>query len=465
MSRPHLFPARAFLTVLVVTAVVATACSKSSTSPAPGESPGNTGFLERALAEGKEAAAAQQRQAKEAQARIKHVVFLIKENRTFDHYFGKFPGADGAQSGQTCSGKTVPLTRAPDDQADITHSFIAGLTAVNGGQMNCFDQLKGGEKLEGYTQFSKAQIPNYWAYAQKYELADRFFSSVYGPTGPEHLWTVAGQSGNLIEQEREGQYGTGQPREYCDDPKERAYGFRDDLTEEEEDTVYRLEEYPNIPAFSQFLKEYWPCIDIPSLPQQLEEAGISWKYYKGYNGWVDPLRQLEPVRNSSAMWQKRVKEQDFVKDVAAGHLPEVSWLVPSFALSDHPGGDGVCAGENWTVRAINAVMQSEAWSSTVIVLTWDDFGGFYDHVAPPHIDLFGDGPRVPAIIISPWAKQGIYSRTTDFTSVIAMIEAINGLPSLDGRTAQANNMLDAFDFSGKPLKPLVLEERDCTNVK
>jgi phospholipase C len=99
------------------------------------------------------------------------------------------------------------------------------------------------------------------------------------------------------------------------------------------------------------------------------------------------------------------------------------------------------------------------------VLTWDDFGGFYDHVSPPHVDLFGDGPRVPMMVISPWAKPGIYSRTTDFTSVIAMIESLHNLPPLDGRTVKANSMLDAFDFAGKPLKPLVLSPRDCSNVK
>ena len=107
------------------------------------------------------------------------------------------------------------------------------------------------------------------------------------------------------------------------------------------------------------------------------------------------------------MYDNVVSPQDYLHDLRAGTLPSVSWLTPPFALSDHPP-TSICQGENWTVQYLNALMQSKYWKSTAIVLTWDDFGGFYDHVPPPHVDLYGDGPRVPAIVISPYARPGIH---------------------------------------------------------
>ena len=460
--RPRL-PAAHFVTGLILAALVMAAC-QGSTEPSTEGDGGGTQFLDRAIAEGQEQAAQQARQTEAAREKIKHIVFIVKENRTFDHMFGKFPGADGATTGEICSGRTVRLRPAADNQLDITHSFNSGLTAVNGGRMNCFNKLNGGTKLEGYTQYSRNQIPNYWRYAQTFVLADHFFSSVYGPTGPEHLWTISGQSDHFVEQEREGQYGTGPPREFCDDKKERAYAFKK-LSEQDEDIAYQLEEVPNIPALVRYWEERWPCADIETVPGQLQQANISWKYYRGDNEWVDPLRQVEGTRFGPE-WKNRVPETQFIKDVDAGRLPAVSWVIPSFELSDHPGGAGMCEGENWTVRTINSVMQSKEWGSTVIVLTWDDFGGFYDHVAPPHVDLYGLGPRVPAFVISPWAKRSyVESRVLEFSSVLVLIQRIFDLAPLTERNARANDMLDAFNFNQKPLKPLVLEERDCSKVK
>ena len=153
-------------------------------------------------------------------------MFVIKENRTFDTLFGRFPGADGATTGKICNGQTVPLRQAHDRQADVEHHFIPGARAVDGGRMDCFNTLWNGTKLQSYVQYRPAQIPNYWALAKRYTLADRFFSSVYGPTGIEHLWTVAAQSDRFVDQELPNQWGTGEPREFCDDIRERAFSFR-----------------------------------------------------------------------------------------------------------------------------------------------------------------------------------------------------------------------------------------------
>lgn len=397
-----------------------------------------------------------------ARRKIRHIVFLVKENRTFDHLFGTFPGADGVTEGVTCDGTVVPLARAEDDSPGAAHSFTSGILAINGGGMNCFDQLDDGANLEGYVQYEADQIPNYWTYAETFTLADRFFSSSYGPTAVEHYWIIASQSDRFVDNERplEGQGGEGRIGDYCDDPLEVAWSFPR-FTEQEEAEVYRLEEVSDVKAVRATWVERWPCHDIRILPDLLEKRGVPWKYYTGPSPYFMVIRGIPHVRYGP-MWEKVVSWEEFVPDVEAGDLPSVSWLVPPAEYSDHPGYGALCDGENWTVRQLNAIMQSPEWRHTAVILTWDDFGGFYDHVPPPHVDIYGYGPRVPAILISPWARGGaVWSETADFSSVLRFIETIFDLPSLTERDANANDLLTAFDFEQDPLPPLVLEEREC----
>jgi phospholipase C len=139
----------------------------------------------------------------------------------------------------------------------------------------------------------------------------------------------------------------------------------------------------------------------------------------------------------------------------------VSWLLPPGEYSEHPPGS-MCEGENWTASVLNAVMQGPDWNSTAVFVTWDDFGGFYDHVAPPQVDQFGLGPRVPLLIISPYAKAGYVSHTVyEHTSVLKFIETRYGLKALTSRDAAANNMLDSFNFAQAPQAPLLLQPRTC----
>jgi phospholipase C len=161
------------------------------------------------------------------------------------------------------------------------------------------------------------------------------------------------------------------------------------------------------------------------------------------------------------MYRNVVSEESFFRDLRADRLPAVSWLTPSFAESDHPP-KSICAGENWTVDTLNQIMTSPAWSSTAVILTWDDFGGFFDHVPPPHVDLYGLGPRVPTLVISPWAKRGVVDHETmEFASVLRFIETIYDLPPLTSRDANTTDMLSAFDFSQTPQPPLILHQRTC----
>ena len=403
-----------------------------------------------------------------ARRKITHVVYLIKENRTFDNYFGTFPGADGATTGTTCDGTTVPLTRAHDRTPGPDHSFQAGILAIDRGRMDCFDKLYGGEHLQSYVRYTRPQIPAYWAYAKHFLLADRFFTSAYGPTGIEHVDTVAAQTGRFVDHERAtppGQFGTnGIPREFCRDPTEKAWSFRR-LSPEETHAVGRLEDLGKSAAvFSpRFVYMRRACMNIKILPDELQAAGVSWKYYLGQNDYVETPNWIRhwtfgPERKNVST------PSGFFRDVASGNLPAVSWLIPDTPVSDHPP-DSVCAGENWTVQVLNALQRSPEWKHTAVVLTWDDFGGFYDHVPPPHVDAYGMGPRAPMILISPWAKSGVVTHETlEFSSVLKMIETIWNLPPLTARDANASDMLDLFNFKQEPNPRLFLTPRDCSGV-
>jgi len=396
-----------------------------------------------------------------ARRRIDHVVFIVKENRTFDHLFGRFPGADGVTRGRLCDGSSIPLATAEDDSLGPKHSFLSGIIAINGGRMNCFDRLEQGEHLEAYVQYRRDQIPNYWRYAETFTLGDRFFSSSYGPTWVEHFWVIASQSDRFVDIERDRQVGAdGVKGGYCDDPDERILSFPV-LSPEEVQEVFRMEEEPDPEGVEALFVERWPCHDVRTMPDLLEREGIPWAYYMSDSPYFDVLRAIPHIR-FGPMWRNVVDTSTLIPDIRAGRLPAVSWVMPPVAESDHPDYGGLCAGENWTVRVLNAIMRSPSWKRTVVFLTWDDFGGFYDHEPPPHLDIYGYGARVPLLVISPYAKPGeIFHATSDFSSVLRFIGKLHRLPPLTERDRRANDLSGTLDFSQEPLDPLVLEERLC----
>ena len=451
-------------------AAIAAACTRSTAST-PAAAPVSSSPPSPSISETPSSSATPHpdpgRQWQLARKKITHVVFLVKENRTFDHMFGTFPGADGATSGELCDGTKVDLGRATDDQSGASHSFTSGIIAINGGEMNCFDHIPQGAGGVTYVQYSEDQIPNYWAYARHYTLGDRFFSSAYGPTFVEHFWLVAASSNRYIENERplDGQGGDdGVLGGYCDDPTERIYSFPA-MTAAEQKVVYELEERSRVgQLLDDWVIERWPCHDIQTMPDLLRDAGVSWKYYLSDTPYFDVMGTIPHIRYGP-MWKDVVDTGRFVPDIQNGTLPEVTWLMPPTPLSDHPGYGAMCDGENWTVKTINAIMQSKYWKHTAIFLTWDDFGGFFDHVPPPHVDIYGYGPRVPLLVISPYArKSSIFHETSDFTSVLSFMEHLYETPSLTERDANANDLIDAFDFTQKPTDPLILQERDCSQV-
>ena len=374
---------------------------------------------------------------------IQHIVFIVRENRTFDSYFGTFPGADGATSGKISTGQVIPLGQNPDPMPrDIAHDFNSSLVAIDGGKMDRFDLIKGGNQngdYLAYTQFKEADIPNYFAYARTFTLADHLFSSLHGPSFPNHLYTVAAQSGGAISNVNTvfGAWG-------CDSGS---------------DALVQV-----LHSDGSITKQF-PCFDFQTLADTMQTADISWKYYApGYHqsGYIwSALDAIQHIRQSSLWTQNVVPDTQFITDATNGQLPQVSWIVTDIAESEHPPSVA-CAGENWTVRQLNALMNSSQWSSTAVFLFWDDFGGFYDHVAPVNLDQFGLGIRVPLIIISPYAKPGFISHTTyEFSSLLKFVEERFGLPALTTRDANANDPLDSFDFAQTPVSPLVLNQRVC----
>jgi phospholipase C len=376
---------------------------------------------------------------------IQHIVFIIKENRSFDEYFGLFPGADGATSGTISTGQMIPLERTPDEVVDMGHDWTSAITATDGGKMDQFDLIPDGD-LNGeylsYSEMTQADIPNYYAYAQNFVLADQMFSSLHGPSLPNHLYTIAAQGGGAISVPS----APGMPNLTnwgCDSPA----GAHVTVVDDEGD-----------------ISEVFPCFDFQTLADNLNSAGISWRSYapaEGEQGYeYSTYDAINHIRNSSLWAEDVVPDTQFATDAASGSLPAVSWLVTGPG-SEHPP-NSTCQGENWTVQQLNALMQGPDWNTTAVFLTWDDFGGFYDHAPPPLFDEYGLGPRVPLLIISPYAQPGYISHTQyEFSSVLKFIEDRFNLTPLTERDANANDTSDSFNFSQPPLPPLVLNQRAC----
>ncbi len=379
---------------------------------------------------------------------IKHVIFIIKENHTYDNIFGRFPGADGALYA-VAGAHLVSMAHMPDHLTnDIQHDGNSAGVAINSGRMNLFYSLPGAQQRGvnyADASFDRDSIPNYWKYAQTYTLADRFFSTIRGPSFPNHLATIAAQSGGAVDNPGGVNLPT-TPRTWgCDSVSSFRVTVRT--------AVNRV-------------GQQRPCFDFPTLVDEANRHHVSWRYYapqRGHLGYVwDALDAVKHIRYGSDWARADVPQQRFARDVLRGRLAAVSWVVPDVSHSEHPPASE-CMGENWTVHQINAVMRSPAWSSSAIVLTWDDFGGFYDHVPPPRRGVLGFGPRVPAIIISPYARpHTIDAHTYDFSSVVHFIEDAFRLGHLSGFDRTAGDLRHAFNFQQPPRAPLVLKERRCS---
>jgi phospholipase C len=376
---------------------------------------------------------------------IKHVVIIIKENHSFDNLFGRLPGAEGATKARV--GKTtVPLNITPDVlRGDIQHSGKNVLEAVNEGKMNGF-RKQGGAIENGVdvadSQFLPQAIPDYYNYATTFSIADHFFSTILGASFPNHLVLVSGQSAHTV-----------------DDVARK--GLPPDAWGCDSNPAVTVKTYLN----GQYNKVF-PCFNVQTLADEANDAGLTWKYYNApipNEAYIwSALDAIRHIRFSSQWKTNVVPPQDFISDVQNGQLPTISWLSSDLAQSEHPP-ESECQGQNWTVDQINAIMQSPYWSSTVIILTWDDYGGFYDHVRPPSLKKYSLGPRVPTLVISPYSRPGFIShRTYDFRSIMKFVEQTFQLPQKMSYSrddvASISNMLDLHQA---PLLPEVLSPTTC----
>ena len=339
---------------------------------------------------------------------IQHVVVIMEENHTFDNYFGDFPGV-GSQYALTEPAASDP---APHD---IDHSGPRALYAIDGGAMDGFDPL-------GAVQYKQSDIPVYWAYAQHYGLGENFFTDAASSSTPNHIAMIAGQTGG--EDQTIHVHG-------CLSPANDVVLDRDAGGDE---------------SFGQ------PCYNIPSIPAEATAAGLSWKYYGTAPVWDAP-QYINGLKNTPG-----VSSTQIITDAEADNLPNISFVTPGEdSQSDHPPQPTQPA-QNFVSSIVNAIMHSSEWNSTAIFVTWDDFGGWYDHVPPPQVDGIGLGPRVPLLVISPWAKPGYISpQQGEFASFDKFIEKVFGLPSLGERDhlSSTSNLMDYFNFAQKPDPKLI----------
>ena len=381
---------------------------------------------------------------------------VVKENHTFDNYFGSFPGADGISQIVTSTGETITPPILPDQPRDLCHTHDCALMDYAGDWLDVPGASMNGDNL-AYGQYRESDIPNYWQYARTYTLGDRFFANVLGPSFPGHLFTIAAQAA----------WADGNPPLAVSHPYWGCDQSSDSTVEIEDQTTCQP-------------MQVFPCFQIPSVPDILPK-GVDWRFYGSNLVLLTEIWSMfdavDEIRNGPG-WGHVVNADQFDHDVDTGALPPVTWLVDQDFGDEHPGYSRVCDGENWTVGHLNHLMTSPLWKHTAIVFTWDDFGGWYDHVQPPRqygcdpAAPYGLGFRVPLIVISPYARPGfIFHEQAEQASIARFIERVfastQTLSDLDpaAQDGQANDLFGAFDFTQSPLAPLVLDQRTCPSPR
>jgi phospholipase C len=363
---------------------------------------------------------------------IKHFVFLMQENHSFDNYFGTRPGVDGIPRGvcmPITPGRSKPCVKpfhiGDRGVSDLEHTEAAFRAQYNNGKMDGFvygasRRGQDGDLTMGY--YDDRDLPFYWNIADEYVIFDRFFSSASSGSVRNHMYRVAGHPGALKGE--------------------------------------------SIPS------DGWG--NIPTIFDRLEQAGVSWKFYvQNYDPTIT-FRNRAPGdadRGAQAIWvpllsyaryvddpklsRHIVDLDEYYTDLANGTLPAVAYIAPSGA-SEHPPGN-IQSGQTFVRSLLVALMRSKHWSHSAFLWSYDDWGGWYDHVKPPRVDEYGYGFRVPALLVSAYAKRGhVDSTTLDFTSPLKFIQHNWNLPPLASRDARANNFLSAFDFSNPPRRPVLL---------
>ena len=395
--------------------------------------------------------------------RIQHVVIIFQENRTPDNLFHDpalmAKGADIASSGMNSSGQTIPLTPTIlGVNYDLSHAHEAFVKMYDGGKMDGADKIPCLGTCPPNPQFMYVQasdVAPYFQMAEHYTFGDRMFQTNEGPSFPAHQFIISGTSapsaGSTLFASENTNVGTG-----CASPPGSNVAL--------------------INPQGQEFSSMYPCFEHRTLTDELNAKGVSWRYYAPNAGsiWTAPnaIQHMcgpnAPPPNGTACvgsdWVNNVvlyttaNPAPILSDISGNKLSAVSWVIPSGKNSDHPG-DGA-GGPSWVASIVNAIGNSSYWSNTAIIVTWDDWGGWYDHVPPPRVINDGTswgsgyvyGFRVPLIVISPYAKAQYISHVThDFGSILNFIEEVFGLPSLGYADDHADDLSDCFNFTQPPL--------------
>ncbi len=379
-------------------------------------------------------------------SKIRYVLVLVKENHTFDNYFTGFPGAESSKTAKLSDGRTITRTQAPTAlMKDICHRNVCGQEAYANGKMNGFDRR---DATRPFYFYSEQQIPNYWQYARNFVLADHFFATTLGPSTPGHMVFWSGQSmviDNATCLKADATAASCKGRG-C------VAGADVRITRQDPDT-----------CTTTTVK---PCFDVPVLTDHLPK-GFTWANYGG--GIAQMYKSVTDDPGYAAHFHSQTK---LASDLAAGKLANLTIAhLSSGEVSEHPDAYP-CAGENFSVDIINAAMKLPQWKEMAIVVTWDDYGGWYDHVTPPvrkckNGQVFQAGFRVPALVISPYARKGFVMKTPlEQASVPRLVEELWGMAFMTARDKKARDgvvgsMMGAFDFDQAPRVPLYLTKHTC----
>ncbi|MCC7259696.1 MAG: acid phosphatase, partial [Alphaproteobacteria bacterium] len=416
---------------------------------------------------------------------IKHIIVISLENHSFDNLFGNFPGAEGiAQAGDTVvqtdkngvlyatlppvmveeNGRRVSDIRFPPDlpnhpfpidayvpatqkTGDLVHRFYQQQEQINGGRMDRFAAVSdAGGLVMGYYDGSKTAL---WEYAKKYTLADRFFHAAFGGSFLNHFWMVCACT----------------PR--FDNAPAEMVATLDSAGKLVKDGAVTPDGYAVNTVFASAtphpedvnVAHLLPPQEMPTIGDRLSEKGVSWAWYAG--GWNDalagkphesfqfhhqPFAYFRNYADGAPARAKHLKDEvDFLYALKDGSLPAVSFYKPLGEYNLHPGYATVASGDARLGTMLKAIEQSPVWQSSVIIVTFDENGGYWDHMPPPAGDRWGPAMRVPTLIISPFAKKGHVDHTVyDTTSILKLIEERFGLAPLGERDAKANSLAAAL---------------------
>jgi phospholipase C len=380
--------------------------------------------------------------------KIQHVFIIVQENRTPDNLFNGLPGADTVTFGMNSHGQQVPLQpellTAP---YDLAHSHSAFLTEYANGKLNGFDldvshcqrahrRQCPPKDTRAYAYVPQYEVQPYFDLAETYAFGDRMFETNQGPSFPAHQYLLSGTSTIKKNSRLRASENPLSPQNVwtggCDAPVGSL--------------VLVIDQYGNEN------QSMYPCFDRPSLTDLIQAQSLTWHYYQENIGpglWDAP-DAIKHVRYSPQYYTDVVKPpKRVIRDIRYGQLANVVWVTPTLRASDHAGNtDG--SGPSWVAAVVNAIGSSQYWNSSAIFVTWDDWGGFYDHVKPTIYNSYELGFRVPLIVISPYAKSHYVShKQHEFGSILKFVEETFGLGSLGVTDVRADDLSDCFQFSQK----------------